>query len=686
VSEYLHLDQFGYETNATKVAVISDPITGYNSSSAYTPGSTIEVRNFLDDSVVFSDSPQIWNSGNTHLQSGDKGWWFDFTTVTTDGTYYLYDPSTSASSMPFEINSNPYSAVLPTALKMFYYNRCNTSKDSDYVDVGFADGINFMGTLQDSECRYVYDQTNASLEKDLSGGWFDAGDYNKYVTFAHSVIHDLVAAYENSNSALGDDEIEIPESGDEVPDILNELKWELDWLMKMTNADGTVINKMGSIEFGDNAAAPPSANTDQRYYGPVCTSASIAIASLFARAAIVFDNEPGFSNYAQDLENRAIDCWDHFKTEFDNNTLEFDCDDGTIKAGDADWDLETQIEAAITASVYLFELTGDTNYDEFFVDNYEDSNQISTGYWGPYRMALTEALLRYTTLSGNNSAASLEITTSATDALNNNWEDFYLPTTADLYRAHQPDYMYSWGSNQTKTGLANVCLLFQQYNLVPSLNTDLEEKAIAHLHYMHGVNPLGLVMLSNMYSYGGDRCVDEVYHTWFADGTEWDNVKDDDYGPAPGFVTGGPNQNYTGTLTPPAGQPILKSYAQFNTGFPQSSWEITEPAIYYQSSYIRLLAAFTNDDIINTTSNIEVSNNCVRILPNPSNNYFKVTGLLDNYTIRILDSNGNLYDTITGVGSEAIVSIASLPAGTFFIQVENDNHSEVCVQKIIKQN
>ena len=683
VSEYIHIDQIGYPTDATKVAVLSDPITGYNSGDSYTPGSTMEVRNFLTDEVEYTGSPTTWNSGATHVQSGDKGWWFDFTTVSTPGTYYLYDPTNEVSSPPFEINSNPYAQVLPVALKMFYYNRCNAQKESNYVDVGFEDSTNFLGPLQDSECRYVYDQSNTALEKDLSGGWFDAGDYNKYVTFAHSVIHDLSAAYESSSLAFGD-AIGIPESGDGLSDLLNEMKWELDWLMKMTNNDGTVHLKMGSISYSDNASAPPSNNTDPRYYGPVCTSASIAIASMFARAALIYENESGSSAFAQDLEERAIDCWQHFKAEFDNNSLDFDCDDGTIKAGDADWDLTAQTETAITAAVYLYELTGDVAYNNFFVDHYADVEHIATGYWGPYRMPLTEALLRYTTLVGNNSTASNEIITAATDALNNNYEDFYLPTTADLYRAHEPDYMYSWGSNSTKTNLANVCLLFKQYDLVPSLNSNLEEKAAAHLHYMHGVNPLGLVMLSNIYNFGGDRCVDEVYHTWFADGTDWDNVKEDDYGPAPGFVTGGPNQYYSGTITPPAGQPILKSYAQFNNDWPDNSWEITEPAIYYQSSYVRLLAAFTNDDVISSTSHIQVSNNCVKILPNPANNYFKVTGLLDNYTISVLDNNGNIYSTVTGVGSEAVIDIDDLPVGTFFIHVENDDHAEVCVQKIIK--
>jgi len=685
ISLHIHVDQFGYENNGTKVAVISDPIVGYNSGDSYNPGSTLEVRDFITDAVEYSGSPDIWDGGNTHNQSGDKGWWFDFSSVTATGTYYIYDPSNSVSSAPFEINGNPYGNVVDAATKMFYYNRCNATKDADHVDFGFADGMNFQNAQQDTECRYVYDQGNSSLEKDLSGGWFDAGDYNKYVTFAHSVIHDLCGAYEDSSVALSDD-INIPESNDGTADILNEIKWELDWLMKMTNTDGTAHIKMGVISYNDNNNSPPSNNYDPRYYGPECTAASIAVASMFARAAIVFENESGFSSFASDLEDRAIDCWDHFESRFNSNNLDFACDDGTIKAGDADWDSEAQIEAAVIAAVYLYELTGDNNYNNFVVDNYASLEQISNGYWGPFKNTSNEALLRYTSLSDSNTVTRNAITNSATAALSNNWEDFYLFSTADLYRAEQPDYMYGWGSNRNKTNLANLCLLFREYNLVPSLNSDLEAKAIAHLHYMHGVNPLGLVMLTNMYGYGGDRCVDEVYHTWFANGTDWDNVKDDDYGPAPGFVTGGPNSNYTASLTPPAGQPLLKSYAQFNDGFPDNSWEITEPAIYYQSSYLRLVAAFSDGSSTTHTSHVSIANNCIEIFPSPSEDYFKVIGLLERYTINVMDANGNIYQSVQATGSEAVVSISDLPTGMFLIMIENSDHEAVCVQKIIKQN
>ena len=61
-------------------------------------------------------------------------------------------------------------------------------------------------------------------------------------------------------------------------------------------------------------------------------------------------------------------------------------------------------------------------------------------------------------------------------------------------------------------------------------------------------------------------------------------------GPNPAFA---PDPAYAGPpLVPPRNQPAMKSYRDWNTGWPQNSWEVTEPAIGYQGRYVRLLAAF----------------------------------------------------------------------------------------------
>ena len=127
-------------------------------------------------------------------------------------------------------------------------------------------------------------------------------------------------------------------------------------------------------------------------------------------------------------------------------------------------------------------------------------------------------------------------------------------------------------------------------------------------HYVHGVNPLGLVYLSNMGGSGATKSVTRFFHSWFAHGSMWDAVGVSKYGPPPGYLTGGPNPGYTwdsccpngcsgntcGTAqpSPPAGQPDQKSYLDFNDSWPLDSWSVTEPDLGYQAQYVRLLSKF----------------------------------------------------------------------------------------------
>jgi len=598
-SSFIKVDQFGYLPNAVKVAVISNPQTGYNAGDAFTAATTYQLRNWQNDAVIFSASPQVWNGGATHTQSGDKGWWFNFSSVTTPGNYYIYDVSNNVRSYQFEINDDVYSPVLKAAMRMFFYNRCNFAKQAPYAEPGFSDGVAFSNNLQDANCRYVFDKNNAATEKDLSGGWYDAGDFNKYVTFADRVMHDLLSAYEE-NAAVFTDNFNIPESGNGIPDILDELKWELDWLLKMNNSDGSTHIKIGSQNYSDNTLTPPSSNTDPRYYGPTCSSASISVAGVFAHAALVMQQIPALSSYAQILRNRAITSWSYVLPSLNNNTLDTTCDNGEIISGDADWDATTQQKKALKAAIYLFALTGNNTYNQFITNNASSiaANQITNAYWDVYEMPLNDALLFYSSLPNANSSLASSIINSFTNAAAGNSSSYFGFSNTDLYRAFMPDNAYHWGSNLTKAGYGVLNTALVNYDINSSSQSSYQLKAAEQLHYFHGVNPLNLVYLTNMSCYGAENSATEIYHQWFSDGSDWDNSLTSLYGPAPGYVPGGPNKDFSlSSPSPPANQPPQKSYANFNSGFPTNSWEITEPAIYYQSIYVRLLAYYAGQQI-----------------------------------------------------------------------------------------
>ena len=131
------------------------------------------------------------------------------------------------------------------------------------------------------------------------------------------------------------------------------------------------------------------------------------------------------------------------------------------------------------------------------------------------------------------------------------------------------------------------------YNLGDRSEDDKMDAAAGYMHYIHGINPLGKVYLSNMSSFGAERSVDEFYHTWFLDQSDWDNVNNS-FGPPPGFLVGGPNYTYSGSLNL-ANQPDMKKYADSNSiANGENSWEISENSNGYQIEYLRLLSNFVD--------------------------------------------------------------------------------------------
>ncbi|MEM1358119.1 MAG: glycoside hydrolase family 9 protein [Bacteroidota bacterium] len=595
-SKFIHVDQFGYFPEAEKVAVLSDPQQGMNAGDSFSPGTQLEIKDATTNVTVWMGAPVQWNNGATHSNSGDRGWWLDFSDLTTPGDYYLLDPDSGERSAEFAVGSDVYDQLMVDAGRIFFYNRCNAPKTASHAEAGWTDGQNFTNPLQDTECSYVNDRENAALRRELSGGWFDAGDYNKYVTFAHGAVLPLLSAYRESPDAFND-AWNIPESGNGIPDLLDEVKWEVDWIRKMINPDGSVIIKMGSIDHGENALAPPSANRDRRYYGPTCTSASIATAGMLAQAAKVFSEFSAWTDYASDITDEAESTFAYWLSRRNAGTLEYDCDDGTIKAGDADVNDQGQKEMALTAATYLFELTGKASYNNYVRDHLMEAEYMQSGWWGPYKNEFSTAMVLYTELEGAHSATVTAIRDRMTPHVRDDWNGFYGFNEDDLYRAFMPAAQYGWGSNSIASRFGNMNRIMTK--IVPAREKTMVRKATGMLHYLHGVNPLGLVYLSAMNGRGAERSVQEIYHTWFNDGTDWDNAETSLFGPAPGFLAGGPNKDFTvSTLTPPHGQPPMKSYLDWNTGWPQNSWEVTEPAIYYQAAYIRNLAAVMQEEIL----------------------------------------------------------------------------------------
>ena len=348
-SKHIKIDQFGYLPDSKKVAVIVDPQTGYNAAESFSPGTgsnQYQVRNWTTDAVVFTGTLAAWKSGATQAQSGDKGWWFDFSTVTTPGSYYIFDLANNVASYRFEINNTVYNDVLKQAVRMYFYQRVNFAKQPPYTPAKWSDAAAFGGANQDYAARSRYDKNNAATAKDLHGGWFDAGDCNKYTTFTITPICNLLETYRMHPTYFTDD-YNIPESGNGIPDVLDEVKYELDWLTRMQDGTGTngLLLKLGADNY--NGASPPSADHNPRYYVPECTSATLTGAANFALASIVYKSlgNAGMTSYGNDLLNRAVSAWNRALVTTSNfSTYEVNCDDQNIVSGDADADVASQKE------------------------------------------------------------------------------------------------------------------------------------------------------------------------------------------------------------------------------------------------------------------------------------------------------------------------------------------------------
>lgn len=594
VSDNIVVDQFGYLPEARKVAVLADRQQGFNAPDAYLPGPQLEVRRWADDAVAFTGSPGAWRGGALHAQSGDRAWHFDFSALATPGSYYVWDAALGVGSGRFEIADDAAAGALDQALHSLYYQRCGVAKVAAHAGASWADGACHLGPLQDLDCRLVLNPAGTP-GLDLSGGWHDAGDYNKYVNFADDPVHDLLLAYEQHPGAFTD-AVGIPESGNGIPDVLDEARVELEWMLKMQVADGSVMHKVSVTDF--SAASPPSADAGARRHSLPTASATISACGAFAHAAIVFGTlgDAPSQAFAQRLETAAIDAWNwlvanpgQVPSAYDNSGF------NSAPAEDSGYD---QLANRTCAAAYLLVLTGDTRYRDFFDASYTSVHLLQWGHAYPFEALYQDGLLYYGRSPIATRAVIGAIRQAFRDSMNGPSNLEHWTNGDDPYGAFLEDADYTWGSNRTKSAYGNMYRAMVEQDLDPARSPEHAAAAAGYLHYLHGVNALGLVFLTNMGGHGAERSATTLYHSWFADGTAWDQVGVSPLGPPPGILPGGVNPSYqpdafyTGPpIEPPENQPVQKSYRDWNTSWPENSWEVTENQVAYQATFIRLLAA-----------------------------------------------------------------------------------------------
>jgi len=209
----------------------------------------------------------------------------DFSEVRTPGVYRLDVPGVGRSP-PFRVGTAVYAVPFRTVMRGMYLWRCGCAVSATWG----ADYFTHTAChTADAFLDYV---GGGHTAKDFAGGWHDAGDYNKYVVNAGFSLGVLFQAWEHFGDKIGAIHLNIPESGNRTPDFLNELRWEVDWLLKMQAEDGSVYHKVSTTRFG--GFVMPEGEKADRFVAPWSSAATadfVAVTAMAARCFKPYDSD-----------------------------------------------------------------------------------------------------------------------------------------------------------------------------------------------------------------------------------------------------------------------------------------------------------------------------------------------------------------------------------------------------------
>lgn len=242
--------------------------------------------------------------------SGDSVKLADLSGLRRPGTYRLRVEATPwVESTPFTIADGVYTPLTAAAIRAFYFNRASTAVTPALGGVyARAEGHPDTRVLIHASAAGPKRQTGDVISSPK--GWYDAGDYNKYIVNSGITTFTLLAAYEHFPGFYQSLKVGLPESGNGLPDVLNEALWNLDWMQTMQDPDdGGVYHKLTNLRF-DGMVMPDQAKAD-RYVVQKTTAATLDFAAVMAAASRVlapFDAQsPGRSARLRDA---ALAAWD----------------------------------------------------------------------------------------------------------------------------------------------------------------------------------------------------------------------------------------------------------------------------------------------------------------------------------------------------------------------------------------
>jgi endoglucanase len=504
----ISLNQTGYLPNAVKMATI-----------AQAGKATLDWK-LIDTASGKAVATGMTSEGTEDLASGDTVHRIDFSSFTKPGSYQL--TVGNLSSNHFRIAADLYKPLARDALAYFYQSRSGIEIKAEYVGTKAA---RRAGHLSDSETKVYKSEVDYTING--LGGWYDAGDYGKYVVNGGITAWTLQNAFERSPASFKDGDQLIPENTNGVPDILDEVRWEIQFFLNMQipagkPQEGVVYLKLHDLKWGGVPEKLPSYSRVERYVYVPSTAATLNMAATASQASRLWQK------YDADFARRCLDAariaW---KAALANPNLLAGHIPGS---GGGDYGDETMSDEFFWAAAELYITTGDQEYldhlqgSPWWNSNFGTNPKSNSAMGWPDTSLL--GVISLITAKNNLPAAELArfknvITETA---------DRYLAIQqADGYLVPLTPEGYDWGSNSM--ALNN--------GIMMALAADLTGKAayragaVQSMDYVLGHNGLKKSYVSG---YGVNAALYPHHRLWV-------DAPSLGYPPLPpGVIVGGPNK------------------------------------------------------------------------------------------------------------------------------------------------
>lgn len=342
-SNSLFINQVGYNPSQPKLVYSEKPSDSFGVYS-------------LDGKLLFEG--KFKNVASDDKATGMDLYAGDFSEFIETGRYIIKSED-GQKSYEFEIKENIYSDLINAVQKTFYLQRCGTELNPKYAEE-FAHG----------RCHYkdahFHPSTDTSGYHNVTGGWHDAGDYGKYVQPGAATVSMLFYGLQLFPEFLSTDDLNIPESGNGIPDLIDEIKYELRWMFKMQRWDGAVWEKVHTKDYVNFVL--PDYSEATRYIYIRSTMATASFAGIMAYAYRIFHEYD--TEFADSCLTKARHSYEYL-VRYPNILPEagFRNPKDTSTGGYAD---RRDKDERLWASAELFISTGEKKYLEYFKNNYDN--------------------------------------------------------------------------------------------------------------------------------------------------------------------------------------------------------------------------------------------------------------------------------------------------------------------------